>query len=146
MRKRMRLTVAVAGATVALSAAPAAAAEPVLAAQAAKSWLILLSAIAAALGTFLLLIVLFGGGKNTRDTGIAGRLGTYGSKGQKASGIFGRFGFMRRAAASADEMVAKRGNTTAVENALEQANIPIRPGEAVMAVVGWLWSSSPRCT
>ena len=126
---------AVVGATLALSAAPVAAAEPVMAAQGAKSWLILLSAVAAALGTFLLLVVLFGGGESTRDTGIAGRLGSYGSKGQKASGFFGRFGFMRRAAASADEMVAKRGNTTAVENALEQANIPIRPGEAVMAVI-----------
>ncbi|MGB5433399.1 MAG: type II secretion system F family protein [Acidimicrobiia bacterium] len=136
MRTRTRLTVAVVGATLAMSAAPVAAAEPVMAAQGAKSWLILLSAIAAALGTFLLLVVLFGGGRNTRDTGIAGRLGSYGSNGQKASGFFGRFGFMRRAAASADEMVAKRGNTTAVENALEQANIPIRPGEAVMAVFG----------
>ena len=136
MRTRTRLTLAVVGATVALSASPVAAAEPVIAAQAAKSWLIILSAVAAALGTFLLLIVLFGGGRNTRETGIAGRLGTYGSSDQKASGFFGRFGFMRRAAASADEMVAKRGNTTAVENALEQANIPIRPGEAVMAVVG----------
>ncbi len=136
MRTRTRLSVAVGGAAVALSAGPVAAVEPVIAAQAPKSWLIILSAVAAAFGTFLLLVVLFGGGKSTRDTGIAGRLGTYGSKGQKASGIFGRFGFMRRAAASADEMVAKRGNTTAVENALEQANIPIRPGEAVMAVFG----------
>jgi tight adherence protein B len=136
MRAHTRLTVAVAGVAVALSAGPVAAAEPVVAAQAAKSWLIILSAIAAALGTFLLLIVLFGGGRNKRDTGIAGRLGSYGQPGKKASGFFGRFGFMRRAAASADEMVAKRGNTTAVENALEQANIPIRPGEAVMAVFG----------
>ena len=136
MRTRTRLTAAVVGATVALAASPVAAAEPVIAAQAAKSWLIILSAVAAALGTFLLLIVLFGGGRNTRDTAIAGRLSSYGQTGKKASGIFGRFGFMRRAAASADEMVAKRGNTTAVENALEQANIPIRPGEAVMAVFG----------
>jgi tight adherence protein B len=132
----MRLTVAVIGAALTLSAAPAAAAEPVLAAQAAKSWLIMLSAVAAALGTFLLLIVLFGGGRNTRDTGIAGRLGTYGPQAQRPSGIFGRFGFLRRAAASADEMVAKRGNTTAIENALQQANIPIRPGEAVMVALG----------
>ena len=119
-----------------LSSGPVAAIEPVIAAQAPKSWLVILSAVAAALGTFLLLIILFGGGRNTRDTGIAGRLGSYGDKGQGPSGIFGRFGFMRRAAASADEMVARRGTTSAVENALEQANIPIRPGEAVMAVLG----------
>jgi tight adherence protein B len=119
-----------------LSSGPVVAIEPVVAAQAPKSWLVILSAVAAAFGTFLLLIVLFGGGRNTRETGIAGRLGSYGGRRQGSSGIFGRFGFMRRAAASADEMVAKRGNTTAVENALEQANIPIRPGEAVMAVLG----------
>lgn len=136
MRNRMRLSVAVGATALVMSVGPVVAIEPVMAAQAPKSWLVILSAVAAAFGTFLLLIVLFGGGRSTRETGIAGRLGNQASKGQGSSGIFGRFAFMRRAAASADEMVAKRGNTTAVENALEQANIPIRPGEAVMAVMG----------
>jgi tight adherence protein B len=115
---------------------PAFAATPVIAANGAKTWLIILGAIAAGVGVFLLLVILLGGGRNSRDAGISSRLGSYGSSQGKSSGFFGRFGFMRRAAKSADSFVERRGDSPAIQNALEQANIPMRPGEAVMVVVG----------
>ncbi len=121
---------------VALSASPAAAASPVVAAGAPKSWLIIFAAIAAGLGAFLLLVILFGGGQNKRDAAISGRLSSYGQKEQKQSGLFGRFRFLRRAAASADTYAESRGSSRMIERSLEQANIPMTPGEAIIGAIG----------
>ena len=121
---------------VALSAGPAGAATPILAAGASKNWLIILASIAAGLGAFLLLVILFGGGRSSRDSAITGRLRSYGATNQEAKGLFGRFRFLRRAASKAESAAESSGNTRMIESALEQANIPMRPGEAIIGVIG----------
>jgi tight adherence protein B len=136
MRQRARFGAITGGLVVVLSAGPAAAASPILAAGAPKSWLIILAAIAAGLGAFLLLVILFGGGSSKRDAGIAGRLGSYGESKQKSSGLFGRFGFLRRAAASADTYAEDRGSSRMIARSLEQADIPMTPGEAIIGAIG----------
>jgi tight adherence protein B len=136
MRRSAR--VAVLGVAVALAATPipAFAATPVVAASGAKSWLIILGAIAAGLGAFLLLIILLGGGSKSRDESIGGRLGAYGGTKQKSSGLFGRFAVLRRAASKAESVAESQGNSRMIESALEQANIPVRAGEAIIAAFG----------
>jgi tight adherence protein B len=97
--------------------------------------LAIIAAVASALGAFLLLIILFGGGARHRDAVIAGRLSAYGgAKGE--SGIFAKFALLRRAANKAEGVAADRGETQMIQAALEQANIPLRPGEAIVGVIG----------
>jgi tight adherence protein B len=96
--------------------------------------LVIIAAMATAVGAFLLLIVLFGGGARQRDAVIAGRLASYGGEQQGAKGIFGRFALLRRAAYKAEDVAAERGGTQMIESALEQANIPLRPGEAIIGM------------
>ena len=136
MKRRGRFGAVVSGLVVALWASPAAAISPVVAAGTVKSWLVMFAAIAAGLRAFLLLVILFGGGKTKRDAAISGRLGSYGSEQEKSVGIFGRFRFMRKAASKAEAMAESSGNSRMIESALEQANIPLRPGEAIVAAVG----------
>jgi len=125
------------GLALALAPAPAFAAGPVIAASGAKSWLIILGAAAAGLGAFLLLIILLGGGSSNRREGeIGGRLGAYGGNKKKSSGIFGRFAVLRRAASKAESVAESQGNSRMIESALEQANIPVRAGEAIIAAIG----------
>ena len=97
--------------------------------------LIVVAAVATAVGAFLLLVVLFGGGARQRDAAIAGRLSAYGGAKEGAKGIFGRFSLLRRAAYKAEDVAAERGNTQMIESALEQANIPLRPGEAIIGTI-----------
>ncbi len=136
MRQRVRLVASASSAVVVLSAGPASAASPVLAAGSPKNWLVILAAIAAGLGAFLLLVILFGGGKSKRSAAISGRMGSYGQQQQKSPGLFGRFHLMRKAASKAESMAESSGNSRMIESALEQANIPLRPGEAIVAAVG----------
>ena len=98
--------------------------------------LIIIAAVATAVGAFLLLVVLFGGGSRQRDAAIAGRLSAYGGTDEAPKGIFGRFALLRRAAYKAEDVAAERGNTQMIESALEQANIPLRPGEAIIGTIG----------
>jgi tight adherence protein B len=117
-------------------ATPASAASPVFAASGAKNWLIILAALAAGLGFFLLLVILFGGGQSQRDSAIAGRLNSYGAKEKSGTGLFGRFRFLRRAVSRAESAAEKSGRSGMISSALEQANIPLTPGEAIIAAIG----------
>lgn len=137
MRNRTRTTAMGMGLALAFAPAPAFAAGPVIAASGAKSWLIFLGAAAAGLGAFLLLVILLGGGSNNRRDGeIGGRLGAYGGKKEKSAGVFGRFAVLRRAASKAERVAENQGNSRMIESALEQANIPVRAGEAIIAAFG----------
>jgi len=98
--------------------------------------LVIVAAVGTAVGAFLLLIVLFGGGARQRDAAIAGRLSAYGGSKDAPKGIFSKFAFLRRAAYKAENVAAERGNTQMIESALEQANIPLRPGEAIIGTIG----------
>ena len=137
MRSRTRTSALVMGLALAIAPTPAFAAGPVVAAAGAKTWLVILGAAAAGLGAFLLLIILFGGGSSNRASGeIGGRLGAYGGKAKKSSGVFGRFAVLRRAANKAESVAESQGNSRMIESALEQANIPVRAGEAIIAAFG----------
>ncbi len=136
MRERVLLGTLISVSAILLSERPAVAASPVVAAAAAKSWLVVLAAVAAGLGAFLLLVILFGGGSNKREVGITGRLGSYGEESKTSSGLFGRFGFLRRAATKADSVAETRGESRMIESALEQANIPMTAGEAIIGAIG----------
>jgi len=98
--------------------------------------LVVVAAVATAVGAFLLLIVLFGGGKRHRDAAIAGRLSSYGGEKDSDKGIFARFSLLKRAARKAEGVAAERGEKQMIEAALEQANLPLRPGEAIIGTIG----------
>jgi tight adherence protein B len=98
--------------------------------------LVVVAAVATAVGAFLLLVILFGGGSRHRDAAIAGRLSAYGGGKDAPKGIFAKFSLLRRAASKAEGVAEDRGNTQMIESALEQANIPLRPGEAIIGTIG----------
>ncbi len=97
--------------------------------------LVVVAAVATAVGAFLLLVILFGGGSPGRDSAIAGRLSAYGGDKQGSKGIFARFSLLRRAAYKAEGVAAERGGQQMIESALEQANVPLRPGEAIIGTI-----------
>jgi tight adherence protein B len=95
--------------------------------------MLLLAAIGAAVAVFLLVIILLG---NKRSSGgVQSRLGNLATE-TPSKGIFGRFAFLRRAARSAESAAADRGATNMIESALEQANVPLKAGEAIIAAIG----------
>jgi len=100
-----------------------------------KTWLVWAGAAATGLAAFLLIIILFGRA-SSREVALRGRLQTYGSGDAATGGIFGRFRFLRRAANRAEGVARDRGVLQMIETALEQANLPIRPGEAIVGAFG----------
>jgi len=90
---------------------------------------------AAALSVFLLIIILFGKSRSTSKAAVQSRLGAL--AGDKSSGgFFGKFSILRRAARSAESAAASRGATNMIESALDQANVPLKAGEAIIAAIG----------
>ncbi|MFV1971249.1 MAG: type II secretion system F family protein [Acidimicrobiia bacterium] len=96
--------------------------------------MVMLAAVASGIAMFLLIIILFGKGRSS-STGVQSRLGVYGGESQSSGGFFSRFAFLRKAARSAESAAESRGATTMIETALEQANIPMKPGEAIIAAI-----------
>lgn len=85
-----------------------------------------------------LAVVLFGvvfAGSRAVERDLTGRLGS-------RAPVLGRrrwarrFNFLSRFARGAEEAAERRGVLTAVNGLLERANLPVRPGEALLAVVG----------
>jgi len=95
--------------------------------------LLIVAAVAAAVGAFLLIIILFGRPTTTRTATMHGRFS--GSE-DESKGLFGRFRFLRKAASRAEGVAEERGSLGMIETALEQANMPIRPGEAIVGMIG----------
>jgi tight adherence protein B len=96
--------------------------------------MVMLAAVASALAMFLLIIILFGKGRSS-SASVQSRLGAFGGGTQSSGGFFSRFAFLRKAARSAESAAEKQGATSMIETALEQANIPMRPGEAIIAAI-----------
>lgn len=126
-----RLAALALGLSVLLVAAPAAA-QSSAGASGPSDMLLLLAAVGAAVAVFLLIIILLG--KTRSSSGVQQRLGNL-SAANSSKGIFGRFAFLRRAARSAESAAAQRGATNMIESALEQANIPLKAGEAIIAAI-----------
>lgn len=116
-----------------LLAVPAYAQSSDTASSASGQTMLLLAAVGAAVAVFLLVIILLG--KTRSSGGVQSRLGSLATP-TSSKGVFGRFGFLRRAARSAESAASDRGATNMIESALEQANIPLKPGEAIIAAIG----------
>jgi tight adherence protein B len=114
-------------------ASPAVAQSSDTASSGSGQVLLLLAAVGAAVGIFLIIIILFG--KTRASGGVQDRLGTLATP-ESSKGIFGRFSFLRKAARSAESAAEQRGASNMIESALEQANLPLKPGEAIIAAIG----------
>jgi tight adherence protein B len=97
--------------------------------------LLIVGAVAAGVAAFLLIIILFGKAASSRTAQVRGRLGSLESPDESARGLFGRFRLLRRAASRAEGMAEDRGALGMIETALEQANLPIRAGEAIVGMI-----------
>ncbi|MGI9585044.1 MAG: type II secretion system F family protein [Acidimicrobiia bacterium] len=131
----MRRLLAIAlGMSTLVVASPAVAQSSDTASSGSGEILLLLAAVGAAVAIFLLVIILFG--KTRTSGGVQSRLGSNAPETEPSKGVFGRFSFLRRAARSAESAAEQRGASNMIESALEQANLPLKPGEAIIAAIG----------
>jgi Flp pilus assembly protein TadB len=129
------------GAALVLGAATSLVATPALAQDGSSNseiatWLVVVGTVAAGLAAFLLMIILFGGRTRKKEAKIEVRLGAYGSGEAEEGGIFARFRLLRRAARRAEGVARDRGSLQMIETALEQANWPLKAGEAIVGAIG----------
>lgn len=96
--------------------------------------LIEIAAVGAGVALFLLIFLLFGSDKAV-ERDLSGRLGSLAGPVEQRS-FLGKFRVIRRFANQAEEVAAERGMLGALESALAQANLPLRPGEAVAGAIG----------
>lgn len=122
--------------TLFLGVAPAVAQEGASSESASNELFVTVSALAGAISVFLLILILFGSAKNRTDPSITTRLATYGGDSENKASMFSKFRFLRKAAASAETAAQKRGMTAMIESALETADVPLRPGEAIVGTAG----------
>lgn len=91
-----------------------------------------------AIVTGALAVVLFGvvfAGSRSVERDLTGRLGSRAPV-LRRSRWTGRFNFLTRFAQGAEDAAERRGLLTAVNALLERANLPVRPGEALIGVLG----------
>ncbi len=101
--------------------------------------LILLGSIGLGLTLFLFLVILFGREEEEGGNRFAKRLEAYGRRTgprEEKRPWIERIPLINKLGQAAEEEVKKRGLLSGVNSALEQANIPMSPGEAVIALVG----------
>jgi tight adherence protein B len=102
-----------------------------------------LSLIAAAgigLTAFLFIVILFGRDEEEGGGRFAKRLQAYGRRSrtgeEEKKPFLQRIPLLNRFSQAAEEEVRKRGLLSGVNAALEQANVPMSPGEAILAMIG----------
>ncbi len=102
--------------------------------------LMLVGAAGLGLTLFLFLIILFGREEDDDPGRFAKRLQAYGRRSQKPTeekrSVLERIPILNRFTQAAEEEVKKRGLLSGVNSALEQANIPMTPGEAILGMFG----------
>lgn len=130
-----RLLALVSVTLVVVTASPALAQESATAESTSGGLLVTVAAIAGGVAIFLLIVILFGSSRSRTESSINTRLATYGAGGDVDDGIFSKFRFLRKAARSAESAAEKRGATNMIEAALETANLPLKPGEAIIGAV-----------
>ncbi len=105
-----------------------------------SSKLILIAAVGVGLTLFLFLVILFGREDEDDPGRFAKRLQAYGRKGNPAGeekkSFLERIPLLSRFTEAAEEEVKRRGLLSGVNSALEQANVPMAPGEAILAMLG----------
>jgi tight adherence protein B len=102
-------------------------------AGAANELKIIVAAAAAAVALAAFIWILFGPNAAV-ERDLSGRLGQYSDVEQDQSRF--KSGFMKRFVRQAESVAERRGMLGSIETALEQANMPIRPGEAIAGVIG----------
>jgi tight adherence protein B len=102
--------------------------------------LMLVGAAGLGLTLFLFLIILFGREEDDDPGRFTKRLQAYGRRSAKPTeekrSILERIPILNRFTQAAEQEVRKRGLLSGVNAALEQANIPMSPGEAILGMVG----------
>jgi tight adherence protein B len=101
--------------------------------------LMLISALATGAALALFVWILFGRQEEEGGSAFAKRLAAYGRRGpqqEEKKTLLDRLPLLRRFSQAAEEQVRRRGLVSGVNSALEQANIPLSPGEAILAAVG----------
>jgi len=96
--------------------------------------LVWVGAAAGGLALGLFVFILFGPNRGM-ERDLSGRLGVYGGMADQDLGFFGKIPFLRRFARRAETMAQDRGVFSMIETALEQANVPLRPGEAITIAI-----------
>lgn len=93
-----------------------------------------------ALTIFLFLVILFGRSPEAEQNQLARRLQAFGRRARPAEeekkGFLQRLPLLKRFSQAAEEEVKRRGLLGGINSALEQANIPMTAGEAVVAMLG----------
>ena len=102
--------------------------------------LALIAAAGIGLTAFLFIVILFGRDDEQGGGRFAKRLQAYGRKSrtgeEEKKPFLQRIPLLNRFSQAAEEEVRKRGLLSGVNAALEQANIPMSPGEAILAMIG----------
>jgi tight adherence protein B len=101
--------------------------------------LTMIGAAGLGLTVFLFLVILFGREDTDNPNRFAKRLQAYGRRGrtiEERKSLLERIPILNRFSQAAEEEVRRRGLLSGVNSALEQANIPMTPGEAVLAMFG----------
>ncbi len=130
--RRLLTTAVLAIAMMTLAASPALAQSS--GSSSKSSLLILVGAIAAGVALFLLILILFG--PNTSiERDLRGRLGAY-TGDDEDRGRLSRIPLLRRFVTGAEDIARDRGFINQIETALDQANLPLRPGEAIAGIIG----------
>ncbi|MGA7270081.1 MAG: type II secretion system F family protein [Acidimicrobiia bacterium] len=107
---------------------------------ASPATMILIGAIGSGAALGLFIWILFGRKEEEGGGAFARRLAAYGRRGATQAtekrGALDRIPLLRRFSQAAEEQVAQRGMSSGLNAALEQANIPLAPGEAIVAGFG----------
>ncbi len=103
--------------------------------------MILIAALGAGGALALFIWILFGRKEEEGGGAFAKRLQAYGRRAggtqmEEKRNLLDRIPLLRRFSQAAEEQVAQRGMTSGMNAALEQANIPLSPGEAIVAMFG----------
>jgi tight adherence protein B len=100
--------------------------------------LVMVGSVGLGLTLFLFLVILFGREEEEGGNRFAKRLEAYGRKGPAVEKRpwMQRIPLINRFTQAAEEEVRRRGLLSGLNSSLEQANIPLSPGEAVLALIG----------
>lgn len=106
--------------------------------SASPSALIAIAAVGLGIAIGAFIFILFGRNNEDNASAFRKRLQAYGRRGgaEEKRSVFERIPLLRLFSQRAEEEVRRRGLLAGVNSALEQANIPLTAGEAVIGAVG----------
>jgi len=99
-----------------------------------RNLILMAGAVGAGLALFLLILILFGANAGV-ERDLRGRLGSISGENEDR-GRLARIPLLRRFVVGAEDIARDRGFINQIETALDQANMPLRPGEAIAGIIG----------